>query len=380
MDRSPHADPWSVSETALYHSLRERFGSGEKTVLATIVDVEGSAYRRPGAKMLISADSESLGAVTAGCLEGTVIEDATHVFETAEPQLEIYDLTDDDEWGLGIGCNGIISILFEPVDKSIGAALELIGERKSATVHTVIDADDSAVSIGDRLVSGPDGTRVETETRELSDSVVAALDSSVADDSRTSRAEVSTENGSVTIYTERIDPAPRLLLFGNQNDIHPVSRVGRDVGFEVVVASARGAKSSTDEFQYAHEVVSSHPTSIADYTDELTYPVLMSHNFIDDRLALETLLTDSAVPYVGLMGPRKRFEEMQTAFANEGQEFSDEQLERIATPVGLDLGGGEPVQIALSIVSEVLAVHKDRTGGRLKEKNGPVHERAPALS
>ncbi len=101
----------------------------------------------------------------------------------------------------------------------------------------------------------------------------------------------------------------------------------------------------------------------------------MSHNFVEDRLALESLLDDSEVPYIGLMGPRKRFEEMRAEFEEEGTQLSRDDLERIATPVGLDLGGGEPVEIAMSIVSEVLAESNDRQGGRLRDSEGTIHPR-----
>jgi xanthine dehydrogenase accessory factor len=101
----------------------------------------------------------------------------------------------------------------------------------------------------------------------------------------------------------------------------------------------------------------------------------MSHNFLDDRLALESLL-DTDVPHIGLMGPRKRFERMRDEMADEGTALTDDQLARLSTPVGLDLGGGEPIQIAMSIVSEALAVHNDKSGGRLRDKEGPIHERA----
>jgi xanthine dehydrogenase accessory factor len=109
-----------------------------------------------------------------------------------------------------------------------------------------------------------------------------------------------------------------------------------------------------------------------------TYAVLMSHNLLEDRLALVSLL-ETDVPYIGLMGPRERFDEIREEIAaDEGRELTDSELERIATPVGLDVGGGEPIHIALSIVGEVLAVHNDREGGRLKEREGPIHKRLDA--
>jgi xanthine dehydrogenase accessory factor len=383
MNGATESDPWSVSTAALYRELRRRVSAGEEAVLATIVDVEGSAYRRPGAKMLISPDG-SLGAITAGCLEGPVAEIAADVLEDGRARVETFDLMDDTEWGLGLGCNGIIDILLEPVDGSLDAGLARLQDRESVTTITAIESTDPAVAVGDRAVLDEGGEPLSTADRAgLPDDLVEGLESAVAELRRTggsTTVDGPTADGSVTCFVDSLDPVPRLLLFGSQNDINPISQVGRDAGFEVVVASARGAQSSTDEFPYAHDVVVSHPSDLAEHADEDTYAVVTSHNMIDDRIALETLLTETAVPYVGLMGPRERFEEIREALAEEGTTLTDAQLDRISTPVGLDIGGGEPVQIALSIVSEVLAVHNGRSGGRLKDVEGPIHDRVESPS
>jgi len=380
MSSPQRSDPWSVSETTLYRELRSRLAEDEPAVLATIVEVEGSAYRRPGAKMLISPETESLGAVTAGCLEDTVVDMALDVLDTGSPRTKTFDLMDSEEWGLGLGCNGVIDILLEPVDQSLEPALTAIDARDSVTIVTVVESTDPEISVGDRMVldhdgeplPGPNHQRFTTELR----SSIPQSASKLRGTGQTGSIEVSTSNGSISVCIDSIEPTPRLLLFGTQNDVHPVSRVGHEASFEVLVASARGSQSTTEDFPFAHDVVVTHPTDIAEYTDDRTYAILMSHNFIDDRLALETLLTESSVPYVGLMGPRERFREMREDLSEEGTTLTESQLERISTPVGLDLGGGEPGQIALSLVSEVLAVHNDRPGDRLRERNGPIHDRS----
>jgi xanthine dehydrogenase accessory factor len=348
-------------------------------VVATIVDVEGSAYRRPGAKMLVADGGESLGAVTAGCLEGPVVDLASSVQSEGRARLETFDLMDDEEWGLGLGCNGIIDLLLEPLDGSFDPALSALADRESATILTAVESSDPAIAVGDRTVIDDHGERSPPEDRDpLPERVLDAADATIGEIRTTGNAtsiEVEMADGTVQILVDPLEPAPRLLLFGNQNDVHPVSRLGREVGFEVVVASARGAKASEDAFPRAHEVVATHPTDLAGLTDELTYAVLMSHNLLDDQLAMESLL-DAPVPYIGLMGPRERFERVRDELAEEDVTLTDEQLARISTPVGLDLGGGEPIQIALSIVGEALAIHNDTSGGRLRDKEGPIHERS----
>jgi xanthine dehydrogenase accessory factor len=378
MSSGTDSDPWSVSEAALYRELRRRIETDERAVLATVVDVEGSAYRRPGAKMLISPDDESLGAITAGCLEGPVTDIAESVLEDGRPRVETFDLMDDTEWGLGLGCNGIIDILLEPVDSSLDHALARLERRDPATVLTVVESTDPAVSVGDRTVLDEHGDPASGSARRpLPEDVVAALQDAVEElgGGGSAAVERSTDGGTVTTFIDALEPVPRLLCFGNQNDVHPIARLGRDAGFEVVVASARGAQAAAADFPAAHDVVACHPTDVAEHADDLTYAVIMSHNMVDDQLALEALLTESPVPYVGLMGPRERFEELRDNLSDEGTHLSAAQLDRISTPVGLDLGGGEPVQIALSVVGEALAVHNGRSGGRLKDVEGPIHDR-----
>lgn len=373
------SDPWSVSEAALHEEIRRRVADNESAVLATIVDVVGSAYRRPGAKMLISPEDESLGAITAGCLEGPVTDVASDVLTDGQPRVETFDLMDDTEWGLGLGCNGIIDILLEPVDESLDNAFATLADRDPVTVLTTVGSTDPAVSVGDRTVLDASGDISSAPGRKpLPDDLVAALESSVRELGSGSSATVerTTCGGSVTTFVDCLKPVPRLLLFGSQNDVNPISRLGVEAGFEVVVASARGGQASASIFPDAHEVVATHPTDVVKHADELTYAVIMSHNMVDDQLALESLVIDSPVPYVGLMGPRERFEEIQENMATEGTTLTDEQFERVSTPVGLDLGGGEPMQIAVSVVGEVLALHNDRSGGRLKEVKGPIHDRA----
>ena len=380
--------PWDVTAAELYDALAERLDGDEPTVVATIVDVEGSAYRRPGAKMVLTPDGENLGAITAGCLEGPVGNLARSVFDGGEPVVETFDLTDDDAWGVGMGCNGVLDVLLEPLDASWRASLDEIGAKRSVAVLTAVESSDPDIGVGDRTVLDADGGRIDrdggdrtdaSDRPELPADVVASLETEAREFQRGGRSAVetvATDGGEVTVFVDGVEPVPDLLLFGHQNDVHSVARLGRTAGFRVVVASTRGAKAKPERFPNADEVVSVRPNEIAEVLDAPahTYAVLMSHNFVDDRLALAELL-ETDVPYVGLMGPRKRFEEIREAFAEEGEPLPEAELSRVATPVGLDLGGGEPAQIALSIVSEALAVKHGRSGGRLVDRAGTVHAR-----
>ena len=371
-------DPWSASAATLYDRMREVLGEGTDAALATVVDVEGSAYRRPGAKMLVTPDGEALGAITAGCLEGPVVDIAREVLDSGEPHLETFDLTDGDEWGLGLGCNGVIDVLVEPLDESWEAPLEALDDGRPIAVATAVSSTGSDVSVGARGVVAPDGTVTQAEGRPpVPDDLLERVDAaSFADEGQSATVAVETDTGTVEVFVDGLAPPATLLVYGWQRDVHPVARFAREAGFRVTVASGRGGKANSGDFPNADRVVSTRPSELAEHveTPERTYAVVMSHSFLEDRLALESLL-DAGVPYVGLMGPRKRFEEMREELAADGRTLSEDELSRIATPVGLDLGGGEPARIALSIVGEVLAVKHGRSGGRLTDSGEPIHPR-----
>lgn len=376
MDRA--ADPWSATRFDVYEHLRDRREQGAG-VMATVVNVAGSAYRRPGAKLVVADDSH-VGAITAGCLEGPLLELARDVRESGEPRVETYDMTDDDEWGIGLGCNGVIDVLLEPIDDSLDVALAELAAKRPATLVTVVDGGTNA-PLGARATITVDGAVHGAADRPdlpetLLDRIRPVAEAAMSDGSSTTLS-VTVDGEEVTVFVDGLQPVTDLVVFGNQNDVHPVSRLASQVGFRVVVASARGAKSDPDSFPDADAVRSVRAPDLASVVDadEYTAVVLMSHNFVDDRLALESVLRDTEVPYVGLMGPRKRFERMHDELAEEGVTLDRDDLDRIATPVGLDLGGGEPVEIATSIVAEVLAVTNDRPGGRLTDSAEPIHPR-----
>jgi xanthine dehydrogenase accessory factor len=157
-----------------------------------------------------------------------------------------------------------------------------------------------------------------------------------------------------------------------------VADLAKRVDFRVTVATFRGGAADADRFPAADRVLSTSPADVGETLDfdSDTYAVVMTHNFVDDRIAIEELLA-TPVEYVGLMGPRERFEEIQEAFADEGRTFTDGERDRIYTPAGLDIGGGTPFHIAQSIVAEVTAVHHGRDPTHLTEREGPIHDRSP---
>lgn len=371
---SDDATSWGVTTPILRDALREVLAEESTAALATVVAVDGSAYRRPGAKMLAPADTESMGAITAGCLEGPVGDLANTVRSTGDARVETYDLTDDEGWGMGLGCNGIVTVLVEPVDRSLAPALDGLAERRPVTVLTGIDEP----YLGARNILTADGAHTVPGRSGLPDAVIETLRSH-ADRFReleTAGVEtVSVDGETIRVFVDGLRPAPELLIVGSQPDVNPVAKLARDVGFRVTVATTRGSVPA-ERFPAAGSVESVRAPDVGDVVKaaEDTFAVVMTHNFVDDRLAVESLLALD-LPYVGLMGPRERFEDMQEAWEDAGERLDREAFDRIATPVGLNLGGGEPAEIALAIVSEVVAVRNDRDGGRLRDHEGPIHPR-----
>ncbi|WP_251342772.1 XdhC family protein [Haloplanus halophilus] len=352
-------DEWSAPETAVMDAIRRGI-DGDGAVLATIVDVEGSAYRGPGSKMLVDREA-GVGSITAGCLEDVVVDLAGEVRETGRSRVERFDLTgDDDVWGLGVGCNGVIDILLEPIDEGYRPVVDAYDDGSDAVVYTVVGTDGTA-TVGDR-VTVVDGEAPTDPPAWFDDDLAAAAGAVVAErDSGTVRAD-GTE-----VFVDCVTPPAELVLFGTGHDVAPVAELAHRSDFRITVAGFRGADAKRERFPAADAVRSLSPAAVREELDldADTYAVVMTHNFVDDAIAVDELLRTD-VPYVGLMGPTERFERILDEWHADGREVTEAELDRLYTPVGLDLGGGTPYQIAHSIVAELLAVRFGRTPTHLR--------------
>jgi xanthine dehydrogenase accessory factor len=370
---------WSVPETELFARIRNTLEAGEDAVLATVVDVEGSAYRRPGAKMLLEPEGGGVGSITAGCLEDEVRALAADVLAAGEPRIETWDLTgDDDVWGMGVGCNGVITVLLEPLGESFRPVVAARESGENVGVVTVLDGD---LPLGTREVYHPDsGFTGES----LPESLRAALDGTVEQflaEGTSDTLRIEYADGAVEVFVDAVRAPPELVVFGSGHDVRPVVELAKRVDFRVTVVAFRGGQADGDRFSRADSVVSASPRDVENLRewDDDSYAVVMTHNFVDDRLTLAELL-DTSISYIGLMGPDERFEEILKAFDEEGTTVSEADRERIFTPIGLNLGGDTPYQIAFSIVSELLAVSNDRTPQHLSRQSKPIHDRPETLT
>lgn len=364
---------------AAIESLHRR---GEAMALATVVAVRGSTYRRPGARLLVTGSGELVGNISGGCLEGDVADVANVVMVDGEPRLASFDLTAEDEavWGWGLGCNGAIEVFVEPAERAaqiagaLRAALE--GERPIASV-TALESSVPGVDRGARLLVRPDGGTAGGTGDALLDAAAAQAALALMGTGYSEIRTLEGRSGEARCFVEVLDPPPRLLVCGAGHDAIPVVRAASQAGFRVVVVDEREGFLNHDRFPEAAEFVHverPEDAARAAGTDERTYVMVMSHNYLRDRGHLRSFL-GTGVPYLGMLGPRVRTERLVQELREEGIEATPEDLEALHGPAGLDVGSEGPEEIAAAIVAELLAVKHRREGGFLRTRLGPIHER-----
>ena len=354
--------------------LRELFAAfdalaaeGETGVLASVVYVEGSAYRRAGARALLLPDDEVVGVISGGCLEGDLLERARGVRASGEALRVRYDQRGEDDlvWGLGLGCAGLIDVLLQPVTRQEPGPLprlrELSGGAEPGVLATVIAREGE--------VAPPLGALVELGAGERSE--LFALG--------TARTRWREGQGfRVELLEEIIAPPVPLLVFGAGPDAAPVVRLAAALGFAVRVFDPRPALARGDRFPEALEVAACPPEEAparALVTPE-SVVLVMTHHYLHDKALLGWLLRTPA-RYLGVLGPKRRTEDLLRDLRGEGLAVSDEALERVHGPAGLDLGADGPAEIALALLAEIQAVLAGRPGGPLRDRKGPIHDPTP---
>ena len=343
--------------------------------LATVVSIEGSSYRRPGARMWVTETGETTGVLSGGCLERDVAERALKVMQTGRPVVVRYDTTHDDDivWGLGIGCNGIVDILIEPAaTEDVRGLMQLLDECSESdgcgAVATVFQVEgDVDVKPGARALLYPDGTVDGQLTLE-----------SIFDDLREATSSIvkryETSGGYVDVFLEVIEPRPRLVIFGAGYDVLPVVDFANSIGWHTTVVDTNARVSSRERFGKADDVSLCRPEDVLEQVrlTERTAVVTMTHNYLHDLELLRNLLPVS-LGYLGCLGPRRRTERLLLEVAAGDERLASEYLGQLQAPIGLDIGAETAEEIALSIVSEIKAVLSERRGGQLRDRNGTIH-------
>ena len=349
---------------------------GSGTVLITLVEVHGSSHRRPGARMVVGEDGRYAGFVSGGCLEGDLAEHARHVFGEGEPRTLSYDLSDSDElaWGLGMGCPGILRLLLEPFDEALAARLQSwMDEGSPLVLGTVFDAGPgSGVRPGDRFrvwAGGSDSLPEDTPHLEA----ISRAASSALRERRSATASWGKEEDLVEALLEYLETPVRLIVVGAGPDAVALVQLAADLGWLTTLVDRAGPGAAGDRLPAGTSVVTDDPVeAIPEIAiDARTAVVLMSHHYDRDRTLLKHLL-DTPSPYVGLLGAASRRDAL---LADLGDGAGGPARERLYAPVGLDIGADHPQEIALAIASEIQAVIAGRSGGFLRERERPIHER-----
>jgi xanthine dehydrogenase accessory factor len=359
---------------------------GKRSALATVVHVEGSSYRRPGARMLVTDDGQLTGAISGGCLEGDALRKAMYAINQQQNKLVTYDTTheDDVQFGVQLGCNGIVHILFEPIDDTklyhpIRLLRELIGERRDAVLLTLFSLDRSAVQPGTALLYA-DG-KVETALPpDWQDDVLTDVKEAFGD--RMSRfSKYPHGNHSFNGFIEFIPPPPAVVIAGAGNDVLPLVEMTVMLGWHTTVVDGRPHHATVRRFGKADKVLVARPEKVLDALtpDVQTFFLLMTHNYNYDLSLLKELIT-RGFQYIGILGPRKKLDRMFADLRARGIVLHEDQLAAIHSPVGLDIGAETAEEIAVSIIAEIKTVLTGRSGRALKEKRDPIHSRPAELS
>ncbi|MEZ5346548.1 MAG: XdhC/CoxI family protein [Pyrinomonadaceae bacterium] len=355
------------------HEILKKIDSlapGENAVLATVVDVKGSSYRLPGAKMLILENGDSFGTVSGGCLEADVMERAGRVLETGESQIFTYDTTtnEDSVFSFNMGCRGVIRILLETItNNSYVGFLRDHFENGRGVVATLINPNNGD-TLGERYFFDEENIRdASFQNKELLDAGMKVLGSGV------SRLETF-EFGEV--FLEYIAPPVQLKLFGAGADAVPLALISKNLGWHVTVIDHREALANDLRFENPDQIVHSRPENILSEVilNAESIAVVMTHNFDHDKEIIKNLFATD-VKYIGLLGPKARTESLLRELKESGAEISSDDLKRLHAPIGLDIGGQLPEMIAVAIIAEIQATIAGRNGGFLRDRTGSIYDR-----
>lgn len=365
----------------IIHAHEEAERQGQQTALATVVHLEGSAYRRPGARMLVTEDGKLTGAISGGCLEGDALRKAQLVMVQKKPMLVTYDTTDEDDakLGVGLGCNGIISILIEPINigdsnNPINSLRTILVKRQAAVLVTLFSLNKKTIQPGTCMLVTEGGDKKSCLNDPALEEVLFADAESVLRSGTSLTKVYSVENG-ITGFIEMVAPAVSIIIFGAGNDVIPLVQIARVLGWQITIVDGRPNYATTQRFAQADRIVVARPEeAMLQLTfDNNTVAVLMTHNYNYDIAALKRLLP-LRLPYIGALGPKKKLERMFEELKDQGLSIS-ESVDNVYGPTGLDLGAETADEIALSIISEIKAVLAKRTGLSLRDKDQTIHPR-----
>ncbi len=362
----------------------------KKSALATVVHVEGSSYRRPGARMLVTDDGFITGAISGGCLEGDALRKALLAIHQDKNKLVTYDTTDDDAaFGVQLGCNGIVHILFEPLHNRNINAIDLLKSiqqtRSVGIIATLFSLNKEVDQPGTVLaqIGDSDPVLVPSAPGDIRNILSANVSEAFAS-RQTQVTPVWVNDIQYEASIQVVAPAISIAIFGAGNDTIPLADMASLLGWMVTVADGRPGHANAGRFKSADQIIVAKPIDAVQQMsfDQLSAAVLMTHNYNYDMDVLEHLL-ETKCRYIGILGPAKKFARMMDDLKQRFKEkdkpeslLTDAVATRIYAPVGIDVGAETSEEIALSVAAEIKAVLADASAEFLKNRQGPIHKRA----
>ncbi|HZI54761.1 MAG TPA: XdhC/CoxI family protein [Chitinophagaceae bacterium] len=366
----------------IIRSFDEAQKQDRQTALATVVHLDGSSYRRPGARMLITDEGQLTGAISGGCLEGDALRKALLVMSQQRPMLVTYDTMDEDDakFGIGLGCNGIIQVLIEPINPAEANnpvdLLKIVAEKREKAVLVTL------FSLENKKDTQPGTCLLLKENKQTARNtplkdILVKDGMQVLQNGQSVFRNYQSENLNLTAFIELVEPAVSLIAIGAGNDVIPLIAMAEILGWETMVIDGRPAYAKKERFVSSCQVLVSKPENVISQVaiDERTVFVLMTHNYNYDMAMLHQLLLKN-VTYVGMLGPKKKLDRILGELRDQGTNFTEQQLGSVHSPVGLDIGAETSEEIALSILSEIKAVLSGKQGLSLHSNTGSIHSRS----
>ena len=381
--------------------------AGEPVAVGTVVATFDSAPRPPGAVMLVGPELEVVGSVSGGCVEGAVYQLGEEILESGEPVLQRYGVSDESAFAVGLTCGGIIDVFVEKVDRTtfpeLAEVAADIADGRPVAVATVVAHPDPK-RVGRRLIIRPEPTtetptpRASTASAEASGAGAGAAargslgsdraDDAVLDDARGLLANGRSETleygpdgqrrgEGMRVFVSSYAPVPRMLVFGAIDFAAAVARLGSFLGYRVTVCDARAVFATASRFPSADDVVVDWPhrylagEAAAGRIDDRTVICVLTHDPKFDVPLLEVALRLPQVAYIGAMGSRRTHDDRLKRLREAG--LTEEEVARLASPIGLDLGARTPEETAVSIAAEIIAQRWGGAGQRLSAAAGPIH-------
>jgi xanthine/CO dehydrogenase XdhC/CoxF family maturation factor len=356
----------------------------KRLALATLVHLNGSSYRRPGARMIVDETGQLTGAISGGCLEGDALRKAVYCIHQQQPKLVVYDTSDEDDATIGVqlGCSGIIQVLFEPIqDDDPNNPIELlklaIQRRQNAVLVTLYASN---IKNGDPL-----GTTILLEesgfimNNTSFEQIPVELFNDIKDTLVLKKSTFKTyadPDFTLNAFISFIAPPISLIIVGAGNDAIPLQMIAETLGWQVTIVDGRQTYAKIERFSASCQIVVSKPEMVLDQIiiDEKTVFVLMTHNYNYDYAILKALL-ERKVAYIGALGPKKKLDNMILDLQKDGIFLNEEQKNTLYGPVGLEIGAETPGEIALSITAEILSVLNAKKGGSLRNLSTEIHPR-----